>query len=148
MARALTKHVDGEDINKHLKGIGRRIGTGRHSEMPEVAGKEGEQQFEDEDWEEEWELNVFREGDGETMDQFHTRCAGEDDDVNLYRLGQLVLSTSMKTIWGSDKVSGGFRGPKDNSGGEGKRLNFWTNQEPEQNGRVAAQRGERPRMSC
>jgi len=40
-ADALTKHVDGEDIAKHLKGVNCYIGTGRHPEMPLTAAESG-----------------------------------------------------------------------------------------------------------
>jgi hypothetical protein len=33
LADALAKHADGENTTKHLKGVGCRIGVGRHQEI-------------------------------------------------------------------------------------------------------------------
>ena len=40
LADALTKHVDREDIQKHLKGTQQLLAEGRHEIMPQVAKNE------------------------------------------------------------------------------------------------------------
>ena len=40
LADALTKYVDQDGINKHLKGTNQQLAAGRHQIMPEVAKDE------------------------------------------------------------------------------------------------------------
>ena len=43
LADALTKHLESEDIAKHIRGVGGEIAKGRHKIMPEVANRSKEQ---------------------------------------------------------------------------------------------------------
>ena len=43
LADALTKHLESEDIAKHVKGVGGEIAKGRHKIMPEGANRSKEQ---------------------------------------------------------------------------------------------------------